>query len=342
MIMKWDEVVGQQTAIAVVKNMLSTGKMPHALLFTGPKGIGKVLTAKLTAAAILCSSETERPCGQCQSCRLFSYGTHPDFSQVVPDGATIKIDQIRLLKNFAALSPGVSLGRVCLIEDAELMTVQAANSILKLLEEPPPGFVFILTAGTGKPLLPTILSRCRKVAFGLLPASVLEQALVHQGYEPTAAAVAARLSGGRMGKAMALLAPDGLALRTMAIELLTDIQQQDMTAVWNQPAKLSALAAKDLNSVLEFFLYLLRDLVVVAGRYGEQLLYNIDLGQEFANIVPAWPENRSIAAVAAVKATMRALEGNANTRLALEELLINLKDWHEEGEQYVNSSGYSL
>lgn len=342
MLIKWDEIVGQQAAIAAIRAMLSTEKMPHALLFAGPAGIGKTLTAKLTAAAILCSSEGSEPCGHCQACLLFKQGSHPDYIQVVPDGATIKIDQIRQIKGFAALSPSLGAGRVCLIEDAELMTVQAANSILKLLEEPPSGFVFLLTAGNSKPLLPTILSRCRKISFHLLPASVLEQALMDKGYEQLDAAVAARLSGGRMGKAIDLLAPDGLAFRTMAVELLNDIHHQDMMSIWNQATKLSGLTGKELTSVLGFFLYLLRDLLVVAGQYGEQLLYNIDLEHKFSELAPQWPESRSMAAVAAVKDTMRALDSNANARLALEELLINLKDWQEKGEQYVNSSRHSL
>ncbi len=342
MIMNWDEILGQQAAVDIVRAMLSTGRVPHALLFIGPAGVGKALTAKLAVAGILCNSSGEKPCGHCQSCLLFARGAHPDFVQVNTDGATIKIDQIRPLKNFAALTPGIGLGRVCLIEDAELMTVQAANSILKLLEEPPPGFVFILTAGTGKPLLPTILSRCRKVTFCLLPLAALEQALVRKGYEPAAAKVAARLSGGRMGKAIALLTPDGLTHRDMAVALLNDIKQQDMTAVWSQTTKLSGLATKDIVSILGFFLYLLRDLLIVAGRFGEQLLYNIDLVRELSELVPDWPERRSMAAIAAVKNTIRAIEGNANSRLALEELLINLKEWQEKGEQYVNSSGYPL
>jgi len=342
MSMNWDEVIGQKDAVGIVKAMLATGRIPHALLFSGPAGIGKALTATIMAAGILCTAGGEKPCGCCQSCLLFSRGAHPDFIQVVPDGATIKIDQIRMLKSFAALTPNVGSGRVCLIEDAEVMTVQAANSILKLLEEPPNGLIFILTAGTGKPLLPTILSRCRKVSFCLLPAASLEQSLVRKGYEADAAAVISHLSGGRMGKAIALLAPDGLVFRDMAIALLHDIHQQDMAAVWSQSNKLSGLAVKDIISVLEFFLYLLRDLFVVAGGYGEQLLYNTDLVQELAGLIAEWPERRSMAAIAAVKNTMRAIEGNANSRLALEELLINLKDWQEKGVQYVNSSRYPL
>lgn len=338
MVMNWDTVIGHQDAVKILKAMLGSGAVPHALLFTGPSGIGKGLTARIMAAGILCTAGGVKPCGHCPSCLLYSRGAHPDFALVVPEGATIKIDQIRALQHFASLAPAVSPGRLCLIEDAEFMTVQAANSLLKLLEEPPVGFVFILVTGTAKPLLSTILSRCRKTQFYPLPATLLEQALMNQGYSLEAAAVAARLSGGRMGKALSLLAPDGLAYRDMAAGLFVSLESREMRAVWEQTAKLDSLETKAIITVLEFFLYLLRDVMLVAGGHNERLLYNIDLGPQLDGWASAWPEERSLAAMTAVKNTIRAIGSNANTRLALEELLIKLKDLPEKGENHVDSS----
>lgn len=342
MLMNWDDVIGHQDAVRVLKAMITSGSIPHALLLTGPSGIGKGLIASIMAAGILCSASDAKPCGHCASCLMYSRGAHPDFTLVSPEGAAIKIHQIRELQHFAALAPAVSSGRVCLIEDAELMTVQAANSLLKLLEEPPSGFVFILVAGMAKPLLPTILSRCRKTQFHPLPVSLLEQALVRQGYSLEMAQVAARLSGGRMGKALSLLGPDGLAFRDMAAGLLISLESRDMMAVWEQTAKLDSLETTAIITVLEFFLYLLRDVMLMAGGYSEQLLYNIDMKPQLAQWASAWPEERSIAAMSAVKNTIRVIGSNANTRLALEELLIKLKDLPEKGETYVNSSWYPL
>ncbi|WP_371376273.1 DNA polymerase III subunit delta' [Sporomusa aerivorans] len=330
--LNWDEIIGHQQVVAMVKAMLSSGNLPHALLFTGPLGVGKSLIAQILAAGILCSSDYDKPCGHCQSCMQFNRGAHPDFILVRPDGANIKIDQIRLLQHFAALSPAISHGRVCLIEDTELMTVQAANSLLKLLEEPPPGFVFILVAGTSKPLLPTILSRCRKISFQQLPADVLAQALVNQGYSSDAAVVAARLSGGRMGKALSLIKAEGLESRTTAVELINCLYNRDRMAVWEQAARLESLDNKDIVIVLEFVLYLLRDVLLVAGRYDEQLIYNIDLESKLAAWAGIWSENACMAALSAVRDTIRAIGGNANTRLALEELLIKLRDLVEKGD----------
>lgn len=340
--MNWDTVIGHNDAVTILKAMLASGNIPHAVLLTGPAGIGKSLVAKLVAAGILCSGGGVKPCGHCSACLQYKKGAHPDFTLVAPEGATIKIDQIRALQHFAALAPAAGSGRVCLIEDAELMTVQAANSLLKLLEEPPPGFVFILVAGTVKPLLPTILSRCRQTQFYPLSASLLEQALVDKGYTPEASAVAARLSGGRMGKALSLLAPDGLAFRDRAVALITSLENRDMMSVWEQTTKLDSLDAKSVIIVLEFFLYLLRDIMLVAGGYNEQLIYNIDLGSQLADWALNWPEARSIEALTAVKHTIRVIGANANTRLALEELLIKLKDSPGKGEQHVDSGWYPL
>lgn len=332
MVMQWDNIIGQPNAVSLCKAMLSSGKLPHALLFTGPAGIGKSMTAQLLAGGILCTDNHSKPCGQCQSCLLYDRSAHPDFTLIRPDGAAVKIDQIRAVQHFASLAPSVSPGRVCLIEDAELMTVQAANSLLKLLEEPPPGFVFILVAGTLKPLLPTILSRCRQIRFQPLPVEELELALVNKGFNPEAAMVAARLSGGRMGRALTLLEPQGLAARDMAVHLFDSLQNKDMTAVWDQATKLDSLETKELLTTLDFFLYLFRDVLMIAGGYSQQLIYNIDLGQQLAKWAPDWSEGRSLAAITAVKDTIRAIGGNANTRLAIEELLIKLRDMPEKGD----------
>ncbi|HWR42870.1 DNA polymerase III subunit delta' [Sporomusa sp.] len=332
MMINWDEIIGHKDAVRILRTMLFADKMTHALLFAGPAGIGKSLAGKLLAAGILCSGSSTKPCGHCQACIMYSRAAHPDFTLVRPDGRAIKIDQIRALQHFAALAPAAGLRRVCLIEDAELMTVQAANSLLKLLEEPPPGFVFILVAGTAQPLLPTILSRCRKIQFQPLAAGTLAQALVVKGYAPEAANVAARLSGGRMGAALGLLAPEGLAARNTAAELLDSLQDNGMEAVWDKALKLDSLEPKEVVVILEFLIYLLRDVVLIAGRHSEHLLYNIDYVPKLNSWADNWSEGQSISAISAVKNTIRAISGNANTRLAVEALLINLKDLAEKGD----------
>ncbi len=332
MMITWQEIIGHDTNVKIIRAMLLADKVPHALLFTGPAGVGKSLAGTLLAAGILCGGGSGKPCGACPACIMFDRGAHPDFILVRPDGRAIKIDQIRNLQHFAALTPAMGLRRVCMIEEAELMTVQAANSLLKLLEEPPPGFVFILVSGTAQPVLPTILSRCQKLQFQSLPAGLLAQALIDKGYRPEAANVAARLSGGRMGTALELLAPEGLMNRNKAIELLDSLRDKRMAAVWGQALALDGLDTKEVLEILDFLVYLLRDIVLVAGSHSEHLIYNMDCSSQLKGWADTWPERQSIMAVSAVKDTMRAIHGNANTRLAIEALLLKLKDLAEKGD----------
>ncbi|QDR83262.1 holB: DNA polymerase III, delta' subunit [Sporomusa termitida] len=328
--------------MSIIRAMLLADKVPHALLFTGPAGVGKSLAATLLAAGILCGGTGAKPCGVCQACLVFNRSAHPDFVLVRPDGRAIKIDQIRRLQHFAALTPAMGLRRVCLIEEAELMTVQAANSLLKLLEEPPPGFVFILVAGIAQPLLPTILSRCQKIQFQPLASSLLAQTLIARGYVPAAAKVAARLSGGRMGAALELLAPEGLMNRNKAIELLDSLREKRLAAVWERALTLDSLDTKEVVGILEFLVYLLRDIVLVAGRHSEHLIYNTDCMAQLKDWAGHWPEKQNILAIRAVKDTIRAIHGNANTRLAIEALLLHLQDLTEKEIKYVDSSGNPL
>lgn len=160
---------------------------PHALLLAGVKGVGKSIFGAAVAGRLLCESPTSQlaeACGECTSCRLFASGNHPDFRHVVPEADQeetenessesadkkksnqILISQIRALEDFVYVGGHRSNRRVILIEPAEAMNVPAANSLLKILEEPPVGVYFILVSDRQRSLLPTIRSRCRTLTFG--------------------------------------------------------------------------------------------------------------------------------------------------------------------------------
>ena len=153
------------------------GRLPHALLLSGPQGIGKFIFAKDIARALLCESPASNgwACGTCGACRWYEEGNHPDFRLITPESEmspeeligkkalshAIKIEQIRELGAFVGLSSHRGGLRVIIIHPAEAMNAAAANALLKSLEEPPSGVVFILVSGQTKSLLPTIRSRCQ-------------------------------------------------------------------------------------------------------------------------------------------------------------------------------------
>ena len=203
-------------------------RLPHALLFAGPDGVGKLRVARALAAAILCENAGERPCGHCPQCRALQQDTHPDYYELHPEGKaikTIKIDAIRQVQTEAARLPLLAKKRVIVIDDAEAMNEAAENSLLKTLEEPTGAVHFILVTRAKSSLLDTILSRCMHVGFGSIPEAELARALVQRGIPEGAATELAALSDGSFGRALALYENDGLKLRDDAAKFLRERAQ---------------------------------------------------------------------------------------------------------------------
>ncbi|WP_378951265.1 DNA polymerase III subunit delta' [Pelosinus sp. sgz500959] len=328
--MKWIDIVGHVENIKMLRQMESSGRVPHALLLTGPSGIGKFMVGSVLATALLCMSSESRPCGSCQSCVHMSRGTHPDFLTIRPDGTTIKIEQIRALQHEVALAPYVSLKRVCIIDGAELMTTQAANSILKTLEEPIGDIVFILLSANRQLLLTTIISRCMMLVFQPLIPAVLAEALCDRGFLAESSEVAARLSGGRMGKALAMLEPDGLIFRNQAIDIFDGASKASMTTLWDMATQLEKMERKDILQIVSYCTYLLRDLLMIVTGQDRELLFNIDLVDWLNRQAYGWSEKKLLKALKIVETARQALHANANARLTSEALLIKIYDLVKE------------
>ena len=324
--MNWTDIVGHIENVKMLRHMESQGHMPHALLLSGPSGIGKFMVAKVLGAALLCMASEARPCGNCQSCRQMTHGTHPDLLVISPDGTNIKIDQIRNLQHEAALAPYVGMRRVCIIDGAELMTVQAANSLLKILEDPVGDVVFLLIAANRQMLLPTIISRCMTIGFQPLIPNVLAQALLDRGCLPDSVAVAARLSQGCMGVALSMLEPDGLALRNLAADMMNGLLAGSMRTVWDGAATLEKMDRKDLLQILGYFTYLLRDTVMIITGQDREFLFNVDLADDLTYQSQRWSEDGLRQALLVVDNARRALNANGNARLTSEALLIKIYD----------------
>jgi len=167
-----------QTAWQHVIQLHQTQRMPHAILLSGIKGLGKQAFADNLVASLLCLQQTEQfeACGQCHSCQLLAAGSHPDHSLVAPEdvGKQIKVDQIRDLKASQTLMPKVSNGKTVLITHADQMNLSAYNSLLKLLEEPQPNSVLLLISENSQQLPITIKSRCQTI---VIPVPDEEQSL---------------------------------------------------------------------------------------------------------------------------------------------------------------------
>lgn len=197
--------------------------MTHAWLFTGPPGSGRSVAATSFAAALQCSDPDQVGCGQCRACTTVLAGTHGDVRHIVPEGLTISVAQIRDIVQLAARRPTTGRWQVVLVEDADRLTEQGANALLKAVEEPPARTIFLLCAPSVSPedISVTLRSRCRHVALTAPPVDAIAQVLIaRDGIDAEQARWAAGVAGGHIGRARRLATDEhARAQREQALSL---------------------------------------------------------------------------------------------------------------------------
>lgn len=266
--MAWSDVLDQEFTKRIWRTHLSTGRVANAYLLVGPGGIGKRRLAFEMAKALNCISEGERPCDTCITCGQIIRQVHPDVHVVIPAGASnqIGIEETRQLIGRMALRPFNARVQVAIIDGADRLTLEAANSLLKALEEPSPHTKFLLTTAQFGDCLPTITSRCQAIRCRPLSNEVVAKMLVEQhNCQPQTARAIARLSGGSMMRAM------GLTQRWTeyqeVVKLLSSDQPADVVAS-TQPETRETVAG-----LLDVLLAWLRDMLVVATAEGTPIAH---------------------------------------------------------------------
>lgn len=322
----FSSLVGQTRALTLLDRALTSGRMAHAYLFAGPDGIGKTTCALELAAALLCrGSRNERPCGACPGCRKFQSGAHPDLLRIQPDGAALKIDQIRDLKKTLNFAPLESKVRVVILEEVQTMRREAGNSLLKLLEEPPPDNLLLLVGNSLDSILETIVSRCQIIPF--IPLSLEETAAIIQQHRPdldTAGCQAlAALTGGCPGRALRMESGEVLPIYHRIVQAVA--AEGESSAQRIEQAITLAMTLADCKDGLETVLHLLRiflkDMMVV---HCGLPVPNMPLQTE--QLRERWNLDRLSAKIAAIDLAEQALAGNCNRGLLSEVLLLELLD----------------
>ncbi|MBI4730306.1 MAG: DNA polymerase III subunit delta' [Acidobacteria bacterium] len=213
----WDRLVGQEAVVRALRAAAEQDALGHAYLFAGPQGVGRMPAAFALAASANCP---ERGCGACPVCRKVLRRAHPDVHLVAPEGAQILVGQVRAVREEAFRSPIEGRTKVFVVEDAERMNAAAANALLKVLEEPPAGVLFVLITEAPEDLPPTVASRCRRLDFAPLGSAQVREVLAgHHGIDPDLAEWAGRVAG-NLARALRLARdPDAPALREAHLEL---------------------------------------------------------------------------------------------------------------------------
>lgn len=319
--------MGHTRNIRSLQLLVDGSALPHALLFTGPAGIGKTRAALELAKALNCTGE-DRPCQLCIHCRQIDVASHPDVVIIErPDGRdSIAIQQVRELRESASLRPFQGIKKVYILAGAEALTPQASDALLKTLEEPQFDVLVVLTAPDADALPETVVSRCRVLYFQALTAREVTSALQEHGASPEQAERLARLAQGNFGWALrALKQPklidqheEILTKLSTLMDMALDERLQFVEAISNDRKDRAALRRN-----LELLLLIARDLLLESQGRRSQLLVGeqrellarqagrFDLAQ-----IHEYLDN--------VRLALLRIEQNVDPRLALEALLVRL------------------
>jgi DNA polymerase-3 subunit delta' len=332
----FDPIVGQGPAIRSLIQILKSGRIPHALLFTGIDGVGKRTAAVRLAMASNCTGyfapkrpdavsgnpdeSSGRPCGQCSPCLRIAEGTHPDIALVKPEGGVIKIAQVRDLCRVLSMKPFEGEMRVAIIIDAHLMNPSSGNALLKILEEPPEQTLLILTARQTSDLLPTIVSRCQHIRFNPVSRTALSEALTrHHGFGADESSTVAALAGGSFSRALAMKHSGWMGRRDWLITELDRLGSSPIHVVLALSEKLS----RNRDAVFDIFEIMFswfRDLLIVTRDPAKVINQDrLDLVQKACRRYAA---NELIYSVNAIKTAQTHVEARTNVRLSMDHLLL--------------------
>jgi DNA polymerase III subunit delta' len=311
--MPFSEIIGQDRAIAVLRRSISMNRVAHAYLFSGIEGCGKRKTALAFIQAVFCGKD--EACGVCPSCRKVANGQHPDLHILEPDGAFIKIDQVRELQKELSYRPFEAPKKACIIDGADKFNLSSGNALLKTLEEPPGDALMILIAPERSALLQTILSRCQALQFQPLSAELIEARLVRDHFPEEAARVAATLSGGSLRRGIEIATDGVLEGRGSFLERVMALNLRDIAALFAAAEEFAADKER-LPGLLELLISFLRDILIY--RSTPEALANADLEQLIARDAGRCSERRIMELIEQLTAMRRMLARNVNARLALE------------------------
>ncbi|MFC4777164.1 DNA polymerase III subunit delta' [Paenibacillus sp. GCM10023252] len=324
--MSLEQVTGQWKAKRILKHALRSGKVSHAYLFTGPSGTGRLEMAQAFAKALFCEAGGEDACGHCLECRKFEHGNQPDLIRIAPDGQSIKIDQIRELQHEFAYKNSGTKRKVYIMERADKMTLQAANSLLKFLEEPVSPLVAILITDNGQAVLPTIRSRAQWIPFLPRAAEEMLKVLTAEGAPPLMARAAVQLSSGLDG-ARETIQQNGFAeIRSLVIQLgkecLTRFTAAMITA---QQQLFKTELAEHVQLFLSMLVLWFKDMIHFQAGRQESIVFIDQMDwigkQAFSRSIAGW--------VSCIEHTLEAgkrIRANVAPQLAVEQLLVNLQE----------------
>lgn len=322
--MSFKEILGHEAPIRLLRGQIARGRVAHAYLFAGSEGIGKAALAQAFARALLCGQpQGSDACGACEPCRKISEGACPDLLAVGSESESgqVKIDQVRALEGFMALTPYGGKWKIGILDGADQLTEQATHACLKILEEPPDRSLFILLAAVPSRLAATVISRCHRVRCS--PQGVERVAAWLRGkerMEPAAARMLAIASGGRIGLALQLSQGGRLARKNALLDQLLAASRKGELEI-----SLARMTRQEMAEGLEWYAGWWRDLLVLSVGGEKDWLIHQDCFPELQRELQRGPgplgSDQLLDRIDHVFEVRDAVQRNANLRTALAALL---------------------
>jgi len=315
------DIMGHDRIIEVLRRSLRNGKTAHSYLFEGVPGSGRKKTAMMLIQALFCKALTDDACGDCHSCRKIVSGNHPDIHHIVPlpDKRDISIDQLRELQHILSLRPYEAPRKACIIDPAERMSVNAANSLLKTLEEPPGNALIVLLTENAGMLLSTVRSRCQLIRFAPLSPEHVITVLERSGMPPETATLIAPMSGGSLQRALELDNESLVVRREAVLSRVSQLSNNRIATIFDAAEELSGNRDATLE-LLDMLLSFFRDAVHLGA--GNREIVNRSVRRAIESIAAQRSFPRNLEILEQINATKRDVQRNANSKLALDNLFM--------------------
>lgn len=323
------DIIGQEQIKEHLQNALSSGKISHAYIINGEKSSGKEFIARVFAMALQCEKGGTEPCQECHSCKQALSGNQPDIIKVTHEKPnTISVDDIRdQINNDVGIKPYSSPYKVYIVGEAEKMTTQAQNALLKTLEEPPAYAVILLLTSNMNALLPTVLSRCvvlnmKPVADGLIKKYLMEKLQVPD-YK---AEVCVAFARGNLGKAKSLATSEEFEnVKAEALALLKYIQELDLYEIVTDIGKITEYKL-DVNDYLDIMAIWYRDVLMFkATKDANYLVFREEL-QEIRKVAGRSSYEGIEKVIRALDKAKSRLNANVNFELTMELLMLEIRE----------------
>ena len=329
--MSFNSVIGQEEAVEILQDEIEKDRISHAYLFSAKKGSGKSKLAFEFAKASFCEESQLDSCGSCINCRKMDHQNHPDFKiiSVLEGKSAISIDQIRELKKEIAYKPYDSDHKIYIIEAAEKMTKEAANSLLKTLEEPPSFATIILLVEDSGRLLPTLVSRCQQIKLRNVSKKKIKELLLAEGLENKEAEILSSTAAGSPGKALEILEIDNyFAERQKIYDFLKDINSKNTIEIFKITEKLTSLLKADFPC-FDLLSDWYRDIMMIKQDYLDAVI-NKDYFEELKELAAEMNLQTIVRNLELIAQSEEYIDRNIKEELSLEVLFFKLRQPDQE------------